>query len=64
MVQEQLKLLEDEARARILADNARSERLCDALDELAGKVRDIKGRIDAGDAGLAGRVSHLEVTQS
>lgn len=61
MTQQQVKALEEEARTRIQADEARAARFGQAVQRVSGEVQSLSGRIAAKESGTLQRVAKLEV---
>lgn len=61
MTQQQVKALEEEARTRIEADEARAARFGQAVQRVSGEVQSLSGRIAENDSGTLQRVAKLEV---
>lgn len=61
-MQQQVKALEEEARTRIQADEARAARFGQAVQRVFGEVQSLAGRTAAKESGTIQRVAKLEVS--
>lgn len=61
MTQKQIAALEEEARTRIQADEARAVRFRQTVERVAGDVQMLEGRLAAEENGTLQRVAKLEV---
>lgn len=62
MTQQQVKALEEEARTRIQADEARSARFRQAVERVSGEVESLARRVDAEETGTLERVANIEAS--
>lgn len=62
MTQQQVKALEEEARTRIQADEARVSGFRQAVERMSGEVQSLAGRIAGEEKGALQRVAKLEVS--
>lgn len=61
LTQQQVKALEDEARTRIQADEARSTRFGQAVERVSGEVESLARRLEAEERTTLQRVAKMEV---
>lgn len=61
MTQQQVKALEEEARTRIKADEARSTRFHQAVERVSGEVDSLARRLEAEERATLPRVAKMEV---
>lgn len=61
ITQQQVKALEEEARTRMKADEARSARFHKAVERVTGEVENLARRLDAEENGTLQRVAKIEV---
>lgn len=61
MTQQQVKALEEEARTRIQADEARSARFRQAVERVSSEVKSLAHRLEVDENGTRQRVEQFEV---
>lgn len=61
ITQQQVKALEEEARTRMQADEARSARFHQAVERVSGEVESLARRLEAEENGTLQRVAKIEV---